>query len=124
MKTFLYWIFLLGGAALLYFVLNVYWALAWIGLCFAYAILAMRLFRREAAAIAAFVVAFTVICLGGGTLFSNLWSEAVAGIWVFLCIVFLILFVKKIFRRISPTLHLADIFDEIVKEAEKRQEDR
>ena len=118
MKTSLYWIWLLGGAALLYFVLDVYWALTWVGLCFAYAVLARRLFRREAAAVAAFVIAFTVICLGGGILFARLWSEAAAGIWVVLCVVFLMLFVKKIFRQLSPTLHMAEFFKDAVREAE------
>jgi len=120
MKTFLFWLFLLGGSALLYFALSIYASFAWIGLCLAYAILAKRLFRRDAMAIVAFVIAFTVICLGGGTLFANLWSEAAAGIWVVVCILFLMLFAKKIIRRLSPALHMAEIFEEVVREAEEK----
>lgn len=118
MKTFLFWLFLLGGAVLLYFVLNVYWSFVWIGLCLAYAILAKRLFRRDAMAITAFAITFIVLCLGGGTLLANQWSEAAAGIWVVLCILFVMLFAKKIIRRLSPALHMAEIFDEVVREKE------
>lgn len=63
-------------------------------------------------------LSISIVMLGGAVILARLVGEWAGGIWVFVCIVLLLLLRTKILRLI-PILHLAQTFEEIVKEKRK-----
>jgi hypothetical protein len=74
---------------------------AWVGMCLAF--LFVRLFTNWGFALSlfGFVLGFVTALLGGGILFARLLGEEFYFLWVVICLLFLVLFQKRIFDRIS-----------------------
>jgi hypothetical protein len=120
MGVFLYGIILIGGAFLALKLVNVYLAIAWIGICFAYGIAARKLPRQEALKLIGLPILAVVIMLGGGTILARNWGVTFSFIWIIICIVLIIIFSKKIIK-LFPTLQLAELFQEVVDEAMQKE---
>ncbi len=117
-KTVLTMIFVIGGILILIF-LNGYLLFAWIGLWGAFTFTCVKLTIDDALRLWGIVLGIAAIMLGGGTILARLLGEWAAGIWVFVCIILLLLLRARIIRLI-PILHLTKFFDDIVKEKTKR----
>ena len=118
LKVFLALVFIVG-AILVFMFLDGYALFAWIGLWIAFAFTCKRLMIDDALRLWGVVLGIAAILLGGGIILARLCGEWAAGIWVVLCIILLLLLRARIIRLI-PILHLIKIFDDIVKEKNKR----
>ncbi len=107
------------GAILLYTLLDGYSLFAWIGLWVAFAFTCVKLTIDDALRLWGIVLGIVAVMLGGGTILARLFGEWAGGIWVFSCIVLLMLLRKKIVGLI-PISHLTKTFDDIVKEKSKK----
>lgn len=117
-KTILALTFVIGGI-LVYILLDGYWLFAWIGLWIAFGFTCVKLTIDDALRLWGIVLGIVAVMLGGGTILARLFGEWAGGIWVFSCIVLLMLLRKKIVGLI-PILHLTKTFDDIVKEKSKK----
>ena len=115
-----YVIVLIAGGYLALRLGDVYWAIAWVGICIAYRIAARKLFKREALKLIFFAILSAVVMLGGGAILARIWGVAFAFFWIILCILLLILFRKRILN-LFPTLKLAEQFQEVVNEAMEKE---
>ena len=118
LKSFLALVFIVGAILICLF-LHWYSLFAWIGLWIAFVFTCVKLKIDDALRLWGVVLGIAAIMLGGGTILARLCGEWAAGIWVFMCIVLLLLLRAKIIRLI-PILHLTKIFDDIVKEQSKK----
>jgi len=64
-----------------------------------------------------------VIMLGSAVVLARQWSEFAAGVWIFICMILLMVFQKKMMRMVT-IFRIAEKFEEIVKEnSEKKEKD-
>lgn len=123
MRILVYTIVLLGGAYLALKLGDIYWVLTWLGICIAYGIAARKLLWQEAFKLIFFAILAVVIMLGGGVIFARTWGVAFAFIWIAFCMLMIIIFGKRIIK-FFPTLHLAELFQEVVDEALKKEKEK
>lgn len=119
MKKLAFWLILFGGAYLTYRMAEGYWVVGFIGLWLAIGLLFKRLPTGDALRLIGFVVLFMAIMLGGGIVLARRWGEAVAGVWMFVWIVLLAVFQKRIIRMI-PVLRIAQEFEDVLKERSRQ----
>jgi len=121
MKKLIFWILLIVGAYIVYRIVDVYFMLTFIGFYIAFGITLLKLHLGDALRVWGFVFFFMIIMLGGAVILARNWNEFAAGVWIFICIILLMIYQKKIIRMI-PIFHIAEMFEEIVKEKSKKIE--
>jgi hypothetical protein len=90
------------------------WALAWLGLCLAFAFTARKLTWSDAFRIWIIVLGFLGLLIGGMVILEARFGGFAAGLWLVVCIAGLLLLRKRLVRAV-PILHLTRTFDEVVK---------
>jgi hypothetical protein len=79
----------------------------------------LKLPTGDASRLVGFVILFVVVMLGGGVILARQWGKAAAGVWIFICLVFLMVFQNRI-KRMIPIFRIADAFEEVVKDKSKQ----
>jgi hypothetical protein len=120
MKKLIWGLFFVGGAYLSNRIAGVYWMIAFIGLWLASGFIFKKLHIGDALRLIGFVVFFMAMMLGGGVILARTWGETAAGVWIFICVVLLMIFQKRIVRMI-PIFRIAQEFEDIVKEKSKQR---
>ena len=118
MKKLIYWLLLIGGAYLAYRTVDFYFMWTFIGIYLAFGITLIKLHLGDALRLWGIVFGFLGIMLGGAVIIAREWSEFLAGVWIFICIVLFMIFQKKLMRLI-PIFYLAEKFEEVVREKSK-----
>jgi hypothetical protein len=119
MKKLVFWLLLLGGGYAVYRTAEDYWVAGYIGVCLAFGYLFKKLPTGDALRLVVFVISFMAIMLGGGVIIVRNWSEPAAGVWIVLCIIFLMIFQRRL-KRMIPVFRIADAFEEVVKDKTKK----
>jgi hypothetical protein len=118
MKKLVFWLLLVGGAYFSHRIAGVYWMIAFIGLWLAFGFIFKKLPTGDALRLIGFVIFFMAIMLGGGVILARHWGETAAGVWIFICVVFLMVFQNRI-KRMIPIFRIADAFEDVMNERSK-----
>jgi hypothetical protein len=119
MKKLILGLLLIGGGYAVYRTAEGYWVAGYIGLCLAFGYLFKKLPTGDALRLIVFVISFMAIMLGGGVILARQWSETAAGVWIVLCVIFLMVFQNRI-KRMIPIFRVADAFEEVMKDKPKK----
>lgn len=120
MKKILYFLIAVIGSYFVYRSINVYWMLGFLGLWLAFGFTLLKLHFASAFQLWGVVLGSISIMLGGGVVIARQWSEFAAGVWIFICIILLMVFQKKLIRLVT-IFRIADDFEKIVKQSEREE---
>ena len=120
MKRLIFLLIVIVGGYLVYRIAGDYWVLGWLGLCLAFALTCRKLHLGDALRLWGIVLAIVAVMLGGGLIIARQWGGAAYGVWIVFCLILLMIFKNRIVRLI-PIFYLAEIFEEVVKEATEKE---
>ena len=96
MRKLIYFLITIIGGYIVYKTVDVYWMLGFWGVWFAFGMTLLKLHLKDALQLWGIVIGTMVVMMGGAVIIARQWSEFAAGVWIFICIILLMVFMKRL----------------------------